>query len=252
MSSPTPPNPRGSDLRQSEEVVVALLTETRLRPYLQSCDGNIRDALKLYKWNMRLSAACFQTMGILEVFIRNAFDRQLRNWAHASGSQSWLDTIPVDARGKSDLDRARARANRVGAQGDWHGKVVTELSFGFWRYLASRRYLTSLWIPSLGFAFPYGDANMATRRHEVERILAQLVLLRNRIAHHEPVFQRDLSWDYSSAERILGWVHPDSARWMASVSRLVSKLRRVIASPSRSISIGQVNRLHDGNERVEG
>lgn len=231
MSRATPRVPHQPLLNTHEQVVVALLTENRLNPYIMSCNGNMKDALQLYKWNIRASAACFTSIAILEVFVRNAFDRQLQDWAVGLGSPSWLDVIPVDRRGKSDIHRARIRATRSGTGEIVHGKVVAELGFGFWRYLASRRYLTSLWIPSLGAAFPYGDPNMARRRQEVESILARLVLLRNRVAHHEPVFKRDLSKDYSNAIQLLGWVHPDSAQWLRSVSTL----RRTIASRPQSI-----------------
>jgi hypothetical protein len=39
----------------------------------------------------------------------------------------------VDAKGLSDIAQARERATRHGRDPQAHGKVIAELSFGFWR-----------------------------------------------------------------------------------------------------------------------
>lgn len=56
--------------------------------------------------------------------------------------------MPLDQRGRRDVVEARGRAVRL-QPSEVHGKVVAELSLGFWRYLAASRYLTSLWVPAL-------------------------------------------------------------------------------------------------------
>ncbi len=60
------------------------------------------------------------------------------------------------------------------------GKVVAELSFGFWRYLVASRYLTALWIPGGHLAFPNGPPDLRVRRREVETRLHNLMIVRNR------------------------------------------------------------------------
>ncbi|GGQ47929.1 hypothetical protein ACFFKE_08505 [Streptomyces mutabilis] len=41
------------------------------------------------------------------------------------------------------------------------GKVIAELSFGFWRFLLARQYKTNLW-PDLAGAFPYAPNRALT------------------------------------------------------------------------------------------
>ena len=49
---------------------------------------------------------------------------------------------------------ARARATKGGGS-ERRGKVIAEFNFGFWRFLCSAGYLTSLWVPALCGAFPH-------------------------------------------------------------------------------------------------
>lgn len=89
--------------------------------------------------------------------------------------------------------------------------------------LVARRYLTSLWVPALNKAFPYGYRDIRERRLRVEQDLAALVAVRNRAAHHEPIHGRDLLADLRSAVEIATWV--DGA-WVAARSPLESVVRR--------------------------
>ncbi|WP_211340904.1 hypothetical protein [Xylanimonas allomyrinae] len=125
-----------------------------------------------------------------------------------------------DARGARDISKARERATSYGRVPEVHGKVVAELTLGFWRYLAAQRYLTTLWVPALAAAFPHGPADLGVRRREVDRRLASLHLVRNRAAHHEPIHRRDLSSDWKVAVELAAWVHPDAGAWVAARSTL--------------------------------
>lgn len=203
--------------------VPALLTGERLSSYTRRC-RDVRSAVRLYEWNMRANAAVLETTGIVEVVVRNAMDRQLRARADRRGEGSWLDTAPLDRQGRLDLAKARARATRNGRRPEVHGRVVAELSFGFWRYLVETRYLTALWTPALHQAFPHGPADVLTRQREVRTRLQQLHFVRNRAAHHEPIHQRDLRRDHDYAIELLGWIHPSAATWAASVVSLPAVL----------------------------
>jgi hypothetical protein len=128
---------------------------------------------------------------------------------------------------------ARARARRAG-RSEEHGKVVAELSFGFWRYLCTRPYQTSLWVPALVTALPHHPAAGDPRviRREVEHRMQQLHFLRNRIAHHEPIHQRNLGRDHGYVLDVAAWICPDTRDWIAGSSRCLSLLARRPASAS--------------------
>jgi hypothetical protein len=119
------------------------------------------------------------------------------------------------------VSKARDRATRHGRDAEVRGKVVAELSFGFWRYLVASRYLTALWIPGAHSAFPNGPADLRLRRREMETRLHNLLIVRNRAAHHEPVHRRDLAPDFRDAVDIAGWVHPQGAAWLRARSDLL-------------------------------
>lgn len=197
-----------------------LLSTERLSSYMRASDGDIDAAFTLYEWNMHASAAVTMTTGMVEVIVRNALDRELTRWAGERDYRSWLESVPLDDRGMADIAKARMRATRDDRDPRVHGKVVAELTFGFWRYLVASRYLTSLWTPALHKAFPSGQRDITQRRREVDAELQRLMLVRNRAAHHEPIFRRDLRADRTSALRIASWIDPVAAQWVDRMSDL--------------------------------
>jgi hypothetical protein len=202
--------------------VAGLITRDRLSSYMTAVGGDLGRALALYDWNTRASAAVLATSAMVEVIVRNALDATLQQWAaQRRGGRDWLNAAPLDAQGRADVAKARDRATRHGRDPEVHGKVVAELSFGFWRYLVASRYLTALWIPGAHAAFPNGPVDLRARRREVERRLHNLTLVRNRAAHHEPIHRRDLARDFRDAVDVSGWVHPQGAVWLRARSDLL-------------------------------
>ena len=200
--------------------LIELLSAERLTSYMHATGDDVEAAFALYEWNMRAGASVTMTTGMVEVIVRNALDRSLREWATERGSESWLDLAPLDQRGAEDIVKARTRATRNGRDPEVHGKVVAELTFGFWRYLVASRYLTALWIPALTSAFAYGAEDVGLRRRQVESDIKRLMLVRNRAAHHEPIFRRDLTQDHAAALQIASWIDPVAARWIDHESDL--------------------------------
>lgn len=209
-------------LEPDPAAVAGLITAERLSSYLAATHGDLDRALKLYDWNTQASAAVLATSAMVEVIVRNALDVSLRQWAdRRRGGAQWLDAAPLDAQGMADVVKARERATRRGRDPEVHGKVVAELSFGFWRYLTASRYLTALWIPGAHAAFPNGPPDLRVRREQVERRLHNLMIVRNRAAHHEPIHRRDLARDLRDAVSVVGWVHPQGAVWLRARSDLL-------------------------------
>jgi hypothetical protein len=87
--------------------------------------------------------------------------------------------------------------------------------------LVASRSLTALWIPGAHAAFPQGAADLRRRAGEVERRLHNLMIVRNRAAHHEPIHRRDLVRDFADAVTLVGWVDPEGAVWLRARSELV-------------------------------
>jgi hypothetical protein len=144
--------------------VAALITPQRLTSYLAATSGDLGRALVLYEWDTHASAALMQTTALVEVIVRNALDRELSAWAARRGARPWFDTAPLDQRGRQVLTEARDRATSKGRRPEAHGKVVAELSLGFWRILTASKYHANLWVPDLHRAFPNADPDLRQRR----------------------------------------------------------------------------------------
>jgi hypothetical protein len=206
-----------------------LLSEARLGPYLAATDGGLTAALRLYDWNTRVSSAFHEELHYVEVGLRNAMDCQLTDWSRALGAQSsWYSDprIPLKPPARSKVAIARANATRA-AQPEVHGKVVAELTFGFWWSLLSDEYNRRLWRPCLQFAF-----DGPVRRARLHAELDELRRLRNRIAHHEPIHRRDLAADHQRLLDVAGRISPRLRVRIDTVGRVPELLREPYDAPA--------------------
>ncbi|MDY7104284.1 MAG: hypothetical protein S0880_24125 [Actinomycetota bacterium] len=214
--------------------VARRLTLDRLGSYLDASDGRLEPALALYDWNVDVGGAFHRDLSRFEVVFRNALDAALvahgrrQGWPVVWYRRPELFPGKRGSRARHDLAAACSRAAAPDGR-ERHGKVIAELSFGFWRYLCSSHYLTSLWVPALVDAFPLHPAAPDPRRvrADVDDRVQRLHYLRNRIAHHEPVHQRDLANDLSNLLEVTGWMCGLSRAWIERTSRtsLVLDLR---------------------------
>ena len=105
------------------------------------------------------------------------------------------------------------------------GKVMAELSFGFWRHLTSASHEKTVWVPYLHHAYP-----PRTDRASVDKIIGNINTVRNRIAHHEPIFDRSKTPDqeparvHSDLMRVLAMIAPDVATHLAPSSTVAMVL----------------------------
>lgn len=94
---------------------------------------------------------------------------------------------------------------------------------------AKSNYDMTLWRPCLYKAFP----NARLRRAEAHAPLDYLRTLRNRIAHHEPIFQRHLATDYRQILTVTGWMCANTRDWIAHNSRI----EHILSLPKNSDAI---------------
>lgn len=209
------------------------LTMDRLRSYLVATNDDLPSAIALYDWNAQVGGALHEDIGRLEVVFRNAIDEALVAYGLAAGWPTvWYRRRQLfpgrhGVRALDDIKVARERATRRGAP-EAHGKVVAELSFGFWRFLCTKPYLTSLWVPAVADAFRNhpGAGDPRAVREAVDDRIQRVHFLRNRIAHHEPVHHRNLTRDLDSIAELSGWISSDARDWIIGASRAAEVIRR--------------------------
>lgn len=187
------------------------LSTPRFAVYLAAAGQDRIRAAALYEWNAACSAAFHHDLAHLEVGLRNAYDRALcrgippyrPHWVFEPErffpprKQKAANGRRYDANEKSRTLITEAVKNATPKPRPdavepppvpTPGKVIAELSFGFWRYLSSRRQAEPLWVPYLHTAVQPGTA-----RRDVDRPIGRLHDLRNRVAHHEPLIAADLA-----------------------------------------------------------
>jgi hypothetical protein len=182
-----------------------LLSRPRLRPYLAASAGDTEQALKLYEWNSSISGAFYESLHYVEIGLRNAMDRRLTDWSRRGQTNLpwYLDPqVRLTPSTRQKVAVARTSATR-GRRVEVHGKVIAELSFGFWWSLLAAEYNRRLWQPCLHSAF-----EGPVRRGTLHSQLNELRLLRNRIAHHEPIHPQDLAGAYRRVLDVAGRISP--------------------------------------------
>lgn len=205
-------------------VLESRLSAERLGPYRTACGGDLQSALRLYEWNRDMATAFGSTLGDLEVLLRNAMHTELTSWSTVQHNEPQWYLDPgrlLTPEATDEVTKARKRATRDG-RAETPGRVVAELTLGFWRYLLASRYERTLWMPCIRHAFP-GLQGRGMRR-DVNDAVRDLHLLRNRIAHHEPIHDRPLAARHTTAMDVAEWICPVSRRWIEGRCRVASLL----------------------------
>lgn len=209
------------------------LSPDRFRKYRNAAGGDVDVALALYEWNSEIAAAFLHDLGHLEVGLRNAYDRALLQHPGLEG-RDWLDEaesrtvlFPLDdPPGKRGARRDRAapligsiraarRSSGYGTRSVPRGKAVAELMFGFWTYLTADTHEKTIWAPCLHRAYVAG-----ADRARVHAALAALRAFRNRVAHHESVFDREPENQRRRIVYVARHLSPELQRHIVSSSRL--------------------------------
>lgn len=186
------------------------LSPERLHRYRASSNNDLSKAIQLYLWNTNISQALYGPLQVLEVTTRNSINRQFcakfgTNWYQNSDPILFVDPQAEKiSKVVSRFDKPRPITV---------GDVVADLSFGFWSDLIDHQIYDELWKTTLHKAFP--NRPKGTKRNTAAIPFKRLNTLRNRIAHHEPIYNRDLEYDYNLTIEILSWICPTTSHWAA-------------------------------------
>jgi hypothetical protein len=198
-------------------ILLSLLSKERISPYLKKHNNNYEKALEHYKANIRISASFYPLIAIIEVVFRNNVNQQL---TRKYNSQLWFDTpeFRKDC-SKFQLKKIRELKNNKSLKGKSYspGKIVSELTFGFWTSLFDSELSLILW-KSLRLSFPNCPKPLRHRK-EISRRFTGIRKFRNRIFHHEPI-----SWDYAVLQNyysemlcVILWLNKDLPDWVGDL-----------------------------------
>jgi hypothetical protein len=169
-----------------------------------------------YLWNLALCESLYPALHGLEVAMRNAvFSAGSAVFAGTATRDvpCWLDADPPIVH-PDDLAAVVAAKERLRERGLplEPGRLVAELSFGFWTSLFDVRYEQNkvLWPPLLGaqLLHPSSPRSMRSRK-QLSPLLNRVRHLRNRIFHHEPIWHwSNLADHHGMALDLMGWFNP--------------------------------------------
>ena len=186
---------------------IQALSHARLSNY-RSFFGVTDDvqALALYQWNDELSACLFRTISLVEVVLRNQFHQafsQRYGVVGGRGSKDWYEHVALSAIAKNKIKdithykqgQQLVPRNPAPSPDD----VVSGLTFGFWPRLLDLEkdnlHKNIDWGPLLLDVLPGHRQQQAThwaKQKHRDAFFARLDLcnaLRNRVAHHEPIWK---------------------------------------------------------------
>jgi hypothetical protein len=199
------------------------LTPIRLSRYLSAAPGNAALALSLYRWNSFLAHSLYWPLQTVEVATRNSIAKVLakrygQEWHTSSKFVHELsreDAIRLnDTIERQQRDRLTRRPSI--------DVIVADLPFGFWTSMLSKRYeIPLVWRANLRVAFPHLPARLEVR--SAHSPMERIRILRNRIAHHEPTFERRLDAEHNEILRVIGWVCP-CTQWYVEQTSIFAQI----------------------------
>jgi hypothetical protein len=186
---------------------ISSISITRLSSYklIFQC-GNDQDTLKFYYWNQAVSAELYILLHNIEVCLRNKIHETLSLAASSQASKNfaWYDQFDFS---KPGLDRfGQPNQTKTGlaikkVKEDLSDKnkaitpqnVISNLEFGKWAYLIQTKKLKNGSNIDWATHYPLIFSNYSTFTRKGRKILFnrldEVRLLRNRVAHLEPVWK---------------------------------------------------------------
>lgn len=201
---------------QAMQALRRSVSSERLSTYLRIAGHDRLYAFELYIRNAALGASFHGPLQALEVTLRNAVHDTM---AVARGPY-WFDGPPLTAPETAAVAKATKSLQRE-RKARTSGSVISALNLGFWVALFTGRYDTILWRTIL-----YRCFDPTPPRSDLHLQLKRLRTLRNRIAHHEPILQRNLQADHDAILWILGMLSPETAAWVEHHSRVREEMKR--------------------------
>lgn len=193
------------------------LSEARFARYLRDSNGDQMLALELYHWNAKLSQCLYLPVQIWEVSLRN----KLNVFLCRKYNQSW----PYDQQRavrqltRSDQNRlqktiSRQRQDRKLANPPTD-MIVADLAAGFWVSLLTKSYANPFsWHFNIQRVFPH---NGALTRDVVSPMCDRILDVRNRIAHHEPIYHMPLDVIRNELDQLIAAMCPGADAYAAGM-----------------------------------
>lgn len=206
--------------------LASTLSKPRMSRYLSAANGDRMAALSLYHWNTELSQAMYLPVQIWEIALRN----RLNTFLQRKYGEDWpYDTkVAVRQLTAADADKLDAAIRRQQKKRRRKyvptGAIVADLSAGFWVSLLSDSYeIPYGWKTGISRVFAYGGPMDRATAHG---LCVRMLDIRNRVAHHEAIYDMPLADYRADAERLIKALCQGSDLYLAGKCELAAALAK--------------------------
>jgi len=196
-----------------------IFSEERLKPYYEKLQDHEKVG-NLYKLNIQLSEAFYTSLSVIEITLRNVIHHSCKRYFN---DEFWFKNCLPEELVKQVIDTENKIKNIY--KTPTSGRIVSELTFGFWTMLFNRKYAPLLWKP-LHQVFIHSPHSLR-RRAEISPRLNSIRIFRNRIYHYEPIIWNldVLKHQHNTIIEILNWLDLDIVKWINDIDRLPELLK---------------------------
>lgn len=218
------------------------ISPERMRRYLLACGNDTRRAMVLYRYNLKLSQELFTLISCFEVSLRNKINKEMM----ANFGNDWLRDF-ILPNGRFDTDPRvegtrkiikKAYEGLMRSHNYTHSKLLAEMEFGVWKFMfnnvqyrLANRCLLNI--------FPNKPASTVQAQYNNTFIfneLDQINIIRNRIAHHEPVcFGNPICIDtqgvldcYGRIVRLFQWMNINAATLLYGLDHVKNVANKIM------------------------
>jgi hypothetical protein len=193
--------------------------------YLGATSSDLEHALELYAWNAQVSAALMLPAHFAEVAVRNVVDEALTDVYGAKWPWDPAFELSVPAPGRGYNPRGDLMSTR--REHTTTGKVIADLKFVFWEKMFTARHDVRVWNSRILTLIPNAPAGLTAKelRLRVMTDLEAIRRLRNRLAHHEPIFSRDIGQDLGVMLDLVEMRCAHTVAWVRSMEQVTDLLK---------------------------
>ncbi len=163
-------------------------------------------ALARYIYNIELSKSLYPIINIFEVTLRNSIDKALETFFNVP---DWSSAIPLTQTELMMIDEAKIKIEKKGKEYS-HSRLVSELTLGFWVALMGKKYNNQNFQFFIIKHIFHGCSSKQKSSSAMQKNLAEIRFLRNRIAHHERISHwTDLEQKHNLILDFIRWMSQD-------------------------------------------
>lgn len=206
----------------------------RLKSFYEHNDVNsLEDLIGCYAQNTKLSQAFYPILSILEISLRNTIDTMLKTYI----DKDWIEKEIQTRKFLHDYDyetlqKAYEETKKKYSKDKFsYGKVISNLNFGFWTNLCSKKYNDRIWTKKGRFSsvFVNYPKDMQQQIHSISLKLDSVRRFRNRVFHYEPILKNEIKLleMYNKIKELICYLPSDNSNLLLKTDNFLEVYNKI-------------------------